>query len=60
MSRDFLEIIRGHHDSFYIGNDHIKLDGKMIKLPKLGWVKMREVLRFSGKVISATTNYTFD
>jgi len=47
---------KGHHDSFYIGNDHIKLDGKMIKLPKLGWVKMREALRFSGKLISATVS----
>ena len=28
----------------------------MIKLPKLGWVKMREALRFSGKVISATVS----
>ncbi len=45
---------KGHHDSFYIGNNHIKLDGKHLKLPKLGWVRMREVLRFSGKVISAT------
>ncbi|MEN8220773.1 MAG: RNA-guided endonuclease TnpB family protein [Pseudomonadota bacterium] len=45
---------RGHHDSFYIGNDHIKLEGNLIKLPKLGWVRMREALRFSGKVISAT------
>ncbi len=45
---------KGHHDSFYIGNDHIKLDSKHIKLPKLGWVRMREALRFSGKVISAT------
>ncbi len=45
---------KGVHDSFYVGNDHIKLDGKHIKLPKLGWVRMREVLRFSFKVISAT------
>jgi len=45
---------KGVHDSFYIGNDHIKLDGNRIKLPKLGWVRMREALRFSGKVISAT------
>ncbi|TGN99859.1 hypothetical protein PN36_32820, partial [Candidatus Thiomargarita nelsonii] len=47
---------KGHHDSFYIGNDHIKLDGKQIKLPKLGRVRMREALRFSGKVISATVS----
>jgi putative transposase len=45
---------KGHHESFYIANNHIKLDGKNIKLPKLGWVRMRETLRFSGKVISAT------
>ena len=45
---------KNHHDSFYVGNDHIKLDGIRIKLPKLGWVKMREALRFEGKVISAT------
>jgi putative transposase len=47
---------RGQHDSFYVGNDHIKLDVKHIKLPKLGWVRMREALRFSGKVISATVS----
>jgi len=45
---------RGHHDSFYIGSDHIELDGNRIRLPKLGWVRMRESLRFSGKVNSAT------
>jgi putative transposase len=47
---------KGHHDRFYIGNDHLKLDGKYLKLPKLGWVRMREALRFSGKVISATVS----
>lgn len=45
---------KGIHESFYIGNDHIKIEGKRIHMPKLGWVKMREELRFSGKVISAT------
>jgi putative transposase len=47
---------KGHFDSFYIGSDHIKLDGKSIRLPKLGWIRMREALRFSGKVISATVS----
>ncbi len=47
---------KGKHDSFYIGNDHIKLEEKLIKFPKLGWVRMREALRFSGKVISATVS----
>ncbi len=45
---------KNHNDSFYVGNNQIKLDGKHIKLPKLGWVRMRETLGFSGKVISAT------
>jgi putative transposase len=45
---------KGVHDSFYIGNDHIKLEKKKIHIPKLGWVRMREALRFTGKLISAT------
>jgi len=45
---------RGVHDSFYIGNDHIQVRGKRLRLPKLGWIKMREELRFRGKVMSAT------
>ena len=51
---------KGVHDSFYIGNDHIKLDELKIHIPKLGWVRMRESLRFSGKVISATISRTAD
>lgn len=45
---------KGQNDSFYIGNDHFKLDGKRIQIPKLGWVRMREELRFQGRVVSAT------
>jgi putative transposase len=47
---------KGIHDSFYIGNDHIKVEGKRIKIPKLGWVRLRESLRFGGKIISATVS----
>jgi len=47
---------KGVHDSFYIGNDHFDIEGKKIRFPKLGWVRMRECLRFSGKVISATVS----
>ena len=49
---------KGEHDSFYVGNDHIRIEGKRIRLPKLGWVSMRESLRFAGKVISATVSRT--
>ena len=51
---------RGVHDSFYIGNDHIQVEDKRIRIPKLGWVKMREVLRFSGRVVSATVSRVAD
>jgi transposase len=45
---------RGVNDSFYIANDKFRLEGKKIRIPKLGWVRMREHLRFSGKILSAT------
>jgi len=41
---------KGIRDSFYIGNDHIKLEGK--KINHQNWV--RETLRFPGNVINAT------
>jgi len=47
-------------DSFYIANDRIRLDNKNIKIPKLGWVKMREALRFDGKIMSAVVSRTAD
>ena len=36
------------------------MDGKRVKLPVIGWVKMREVLRFNGKIKSATVSRTAD
>jgi len=39
--------------SFYVANDKLKLAGKRIRLPVIGWIKMRESLRFAGKVLSA-------
>lgn len=51
---------KGQHDSFYLSNDVFKVDGNKIKIPKLGWVKMAEELRFSGKIMSATVSRTAD
>ena len=50
------------HDSFYIGGDQIKLDEtkRRIKIPNLGWVKMREELRFNGKINSVVISRTAD
>ncbi len=51
---------KGVHERFYIGNDHVKLDAKRIWIPKLGWVRMREELRFRGSVVSAVVSRTAD
>ena len=41
------------HQSFYVANTGIKLDGHLCKIPRLGWVNMAEPLRFQGKIMSA-------
>ena len=51
---------KGQHDSFYISNDKFSVDGRYVKLPKIGSVKMTEELRFSGKIMSATINREAD
>ena len=47
-------------DRFSITNDKFQLDGARIRIPVLGWVKMREALRFTGKAMSATVTRTAD
>ena len=39
--------------AFYVSNDQFRVDGKHIRIPKLGWVRMAEVLRFDGKIMGA-------
>ncbi len=51
---------KSNRDSFYIGGDHIKVDGKRVRIPKLGWVRMREKLRFKGKILNATISRKAD
>ena len=41
-------------DSFYIGGDQIKVENKKIWVPILGWMRLKESLRFDGKIRSAT------
>lgn len=45
---------KGCRDSFYLSNDKVKLDGKNLRIPLLGWVRMCEALRFEGKLMSVT------
>jgi len=47
---------KGLHDRFSISNDQFSLDGSRIRIPCLGWVRMRETLRFTGKPMSATVS----
>ena len=51
---------KGVHDSFYIGGDQIEVSGKRIRIPRLGWVRMREEVRFRGKVVSVTVRRIAD
>ncbi|MBS4845324.1 MAG: transposase [Burkholderiales bacterium] len=45
---------KGRDDRFTLTNDLISIDGCRIRIPRLGWVRMRESLRFAGKIVSAT------
>lgn len=49
-----------NRDSFYIGGDQIKVDGKRVRIPRLGWVRIREQLRFDGRIPSATISRKAD
>jgi putative transposase len=47
---------KGRDDRFALTNDQFKVDGKRLRIPKLGWVRMREALRFTGHIVSATVS----
>ena len=51
---------KGHHDSFYIGGDQVKIIGNKVKIPNLGWVRLKESLRFAGKINGATISRSAD
>jgi putative transposase len=44
---------KGGDDRFTLTNDLFNVDDKRIRIPKLGWVRMRERLRFAGRIMSA-------
>ncbi len=49
---------RGKRDSFTTNNQYVQVEGKRIKLPKIGWVKMFQKLRFIGKIMKVTISMT--
>ena len=51
---------KGVHDRFTLTNDQFGIDGSRIRIPNLGWVRMRETLRFTGKIMSATVSRVAD
>ena len=51
---------KGIDDRFTLTNDQFHIDGSRIRIPKLGWVRMCESLRFTGKIMSATVSRTAD
>ncbi len=48
------------HDRFTLTNDKFAVDGRRIRIPKLGWTRMKEALRFIGRIISATISRVAD
>lgn len=51
---------KGVDDSFSLSNDQFKMDGKAVKIPNLGFVRLGEDLRFDGKIIGAAISRTAD
>lgn len=58
---------KGRHDGFRADNgpdkthpDAVQTDGKRVKLPVIGWVKMREEVRFAGQILCVTISRQAD
>lgn len=51
---------KGVHDRFTLTNDQFTVAGTQIRIPNLGFVRMQENLRFTGRIMSATVSRTAD
>lgn len=51
---------KGVHDRFSLSNDQFSIDGSRIRILNLGWVRLCEILRFTGKIISASISRVAD
>jgi putative transposase len=45
---------KGRDDRFTLTNDQFEVEGRRIRIRKLEWVRMRETLRFTGRIVSAS------
>ena len=51
---------KGINDRFTLSNDLIKVNGCRIRIPKLGWLRMREAPRYTGRIVAATVSRAAD
>jgi len=51
---------KGVNDSFSLSNDQFNINGKSVKIPNLGGVRLAEDLRFDGKILGATISRVAD
>ena len=58
---------KGVHDAFRAdngppeaGKDAVRVEGKRVRLPKIGWVRMREEVRFKGQIKSVVVSRRAD
>jgi len=58
---------KGVHDAFRAdngppeaGKDAVKVEGRRVRLPKIGWVRMREEVRFNGQIKSVVVSRRAD
>ena len=49
---------RGCKHSYTTDEQAVRMEGKRIKLPKIGWIRTFEELRFKGKIVSVTLSRT--
>ena len=49
---------RGSRQSYTTAAHSVRVEGKRIRLPKIGWVKAFQELRFVGKIIKVTISRT--
>ncbi len=47
-------------DSFYVGGDQVKVKGRYVKIPNLGYVKMAEPIPYGGKINAMTLSRSVD
>lgn len=43
--------------SFYVSNSKATIKGAKVRIPNVGWISLRESLRYSGKILSYTVSH---